>query len=310
MASAPILIATHLDPAGDGTVRGGLAWAGALDAPARLVHVTPEPWGVDPASWALAAALPSRDELDVQLAEQVARAARNDPSQPPARSGPPVWSGVVRSGSVHREIAAEAVQAGALLVVVGAHGTNPSAFPSLADTTDRVVRLADRPVLVRRAGAHAVPPRRALIAVDLSELSQDTLRAAFAILGALQPRPTITVAFVVGFFEARLLRAQKLLPAETGAQAVLDAAGADLAALLDRALAAGATRLEVERLVLEGDPKLTLQDLSTRFDLLAVGTHGRSGFDRLLTGSIASSLLARVASDVLVIPPQAARRDP
>jgi nucleotide-binding universal stress UspA family protein len=297
MASAPILIATHLDATGDGTVGGGLAWARALGAPARLVHVTPEPWGVDPASWALVAALPSRAELEAGLAAQVARVA-------PAGEAP-TWTAVVRSGSVHRAIAAEGVQSAARLLVLGAHGANASTFPSLADTTDRVVRLADRPVLVRRGGPHAVPPRRALIAVDLSELSQDTLASGLALLGALSPRPEITVAFVLGFFEARLLRAQKRLPADTPAGDVFAAAEGDLASLVARATTA-TPELVGERRVIEGDPKLALQDLSAQFDLLAVGTHGRSGFDRLLTGSIASSLLTRVACDVVVIPPRAA----
>jgi nucleotide-binding universal stress UspA family protein len=44
---------------------------------------------------------------------------------------------------------------------------------------------------------------------------------------------------------------------------------------------------------------------STRADLLALGTHGRSGFQRLVLGSIAEKVLRRASCPVLIVPPHA-----
>jgi nucleotide-binding universal stress UspA family protein len=45
---------------------------------------------------------------------------------------------------------------------------------------------------------------------------------------------------------------------------------------------------------------------STRADLLVLGTHGRSGFQRLVLGSVAEKVLRRAGCPVLTVPPGAA----
>jgi len=45
-------------------------------------------------------------------------------------------------------------------------------------------------------------------------------------------------------------------------------------------------------------------------DLLVMGTHGRSGFDRLLLGSVTEKLLRRAPCPVLTVPPHAPERAP
>jgi nucleotide-binding universal stress UspA family protein len=44
---------------------------------------------------------------------------------------------------------------------------------------------------------------------------------------------------------------------------------------------------------------------STRADMLALGTHGRSGFQRLMLGSVAARVLRRARCPVLIVPPRA-----
>jgi len=44
-------------------------------------------------------------------------------------------------------------------------------------------------------------------------------------------------------------------------------------------------------------------------DLVLLGTHGRSGFERFLLGSFALTVIRQGASSVLVIPPRAAHRE-
>jgi hypothetical protein len=42
-------------------------------------------------------------------------------------------------------------------------------------------------------------------------------------------------------------------------------------------------------------------------DLVLLGTHGRSGFQRLLIGSVAESVMRHSHGSLLVVPPAAAR---
>jgi nucleotide-binding universal stress UspA family protein len=64
--------------------------------------------------------------------------------------------------------------------------------------------------------------------------------------------------------------------------------------------------LRIDAAVREGDPVreiLSEADLR-RADLLVVGTHGRSGFDRLLLGSVTEKLLRKARCPVLTVPPR------
>jgi nucleotide-binding universal stress UspA family protein len=56
-----------------------------------------------------------------------------------------------------------------------------------------------------------------------------------------------------------------------------------------------------------GDPSRVVveQAVSDSADLIVIGTHGRSGFDRLLSGSVAEKVLRRAPCPVLTIPPHA-----
>jgi nucleotide-binding universal stress UspA family protein len=55
----------------------------------------------------------------------------------------------------------------------------------------------------------------------------------------------------------------------------------------------------------DGDPAKTIVDeaLTAGSDLVVMGTHGRSGFERLLIGSIAEKVLRKAPCPVLLVPP-------
>lgn len=56
-----------------------------------------------------------------------------------------------------------------------------------------------------------------------------------------------------------------------------------------------------------GNPAVVIVDraVSTPADLIVMGTHGRSGFDRLLSGSVTEKVLRKAPCPVLTIPPHA-----
>ncbi|HTM26046.1 MAG TPA: universal stress protein [Vicinamibacterales bacterium] len=57
----------------------------------------------------------------------------------------------------------------------------------------------------------------------------------------------------------------------------------------------------------EGDPLTAIVEAAEALeaDLIVMGTHGRSGFQRLLLGSVAENLLRKTACPVLTVPPRA-----
>jgi len=61
--------------------------------------------------------------------------------------------------------------------------------------------------------------------------------------------------------------------------------------------------LLVASCVLQGDPRETLIEVARteRADLVVVGSHGRTGLDRLLMGSVASHVVTHAPCSVLVV---------
>jgi nucleotide-binding universal stress UspA family protein len=66
----------------------------------------------------------------------------------------------------------------------------------------------------------------------------------------------------------------------------------------------GAQAVTIDAVVREGSPATEILDQATSMnaDLLVIGTHGRSGFERLLLGSVAGRVLRRALCPVLTVP--------
>jgi nucleotide-binding universal stress UspA family protein len=81
---------------------------------------------------------------------------------------------------------------------------------------------------------------------------------------------------------------------------------------LRRFVAPVAELVPAETVVVSGDPARTIleQAQGTEADLLVLGTHGRSGFERLVLGSVAEKVLRSAACPVLTVPPAAAQAAP
>lgn len=145
--------------------------------------------------------------------------------------------------------------------------------------------------------------RRILCPVDFSEYSRHAFDYAAAV--ARWYGSTITMLYV-----------QPIVPLAAvapGAPAfppyVMTVA--ERAALIDgmRRLAEGEAGREVsvEFQIAEGSVGIEILSMADRLptDLIVMGTHGRSGFDRLVLGSIAEKILRKAPCPVLVVPPRA-----
>jgi nucleotide-binding universal stress UspA family protein len=148
--------------------------------------------------------------------------------------------------------------------------------------------------------------KNVLCAIDLSDASGRTLTYAAAVARGYTAR--LTVLHVAPTFDAIQVRAGALgdaidivqpMPREQ----VLDELRKTLAA---SKIAADAATLAA----VAGEPVATIVDqaLSIPADLLVMGTHGRSGFDRLLLGSVTEKVLHKAPCPILTVPPHAPKK--
>jgi nucleotide-binding universal stress UspA family protein len=190
-------------------------------------------------------------------------------------------------------------EVGGDLIVVGASETRGPLAPLLGSTADRLLRRTHRPVLVVRGDF--APPHKVLAPVDLSMLAEQAVGVGLQLLDHVVEGPAeVDVLFVLSridregsanFSPEQVDRfAHEELDAFVG-RLVKRAAG-PAPTLLHPVLRSGAPRQEILE-YLEAHPA----------DLVLLGTHGRSGFERFLLGSVTGELLRRVGCHALVVPP-------
>lgn len=205
-------------------------------------------------------------------------------------------------------IAAECGRTDADLVVMATHGRGGMERFRLGSVTDYVVRHLSIPILVVHPDRHAPlreppPPRRILVALDLSPDSELILPPATAlarplgasltlvhIAGLVYPVPIPPMPFVV---EPSL---ELQVAARLAAQERLETIAREL----------GAAGLKADTLVLSGASAADgLLDLLhwPQFDMAAMTTHGRGGLGRALLGSVADRVLRESDKPVLVLRP-------
>jgi nucleotide-binding universal stress UspA family protein len=288
-----VLIGTDLAPATDPVLRLGVALARSAGARLSLVHAyeVPPVWGgavpLDVPGGQAVWLDDLRQRLHETLAAQAARCGLGAADEKLLRLGPPA-----------RVIADHARASKSSLVVVGA--APHRSWRALGSTADRVLRLAPCPVLLMRPGLE-LPPRRVLAPVDLSALSAQALRAGLDLLGRIGAPPEwIEVLFVLHPLE----RESSL---HFSGEQIDRFAADELRRFADRA-AAGTPPARVHPRVRVGYPQREILGAldETHADLLLIGTHGRSGFERLLLGSVTAEAVRESAVSALVLPPGAA----
>ena len=145
--------------------------------------------------------------------------------------------------------------------------------------------------------------KQILCPIDLSELSLRPLAYAAAFTRWYKAR--LTVVHVAPTFDPMLVRAGGLAePVRT----VFPMSREEVEAELRRAVeAAGAGALDVALVAEAGEAVATIVDRAVAIpaDLIVMGTHGRSGFDRLLLGSVTEKVLRKTPCPILTVPPHA-----
>jgi len=201
---------------------------------------------------------------------------------------------VTREGPAHEAVAEFVAERGVDLVVVGSSGRGGIGRRLLGSTTERVVRTAGVPTLVVHADDDPAAPVRLLYPTDGSEESDAALPyavdlaeefgASLRILSVVDDR-----AFGVGNALSGVLPEMR----EHHQDAVDRAAEyADDHGVLP------------EPAVIQGVPyeEIVSDAGVSSVDLIVMGSHGVTGVEHALIGSVAEKVLRRASMPVLVVP--------
>ena len=141
--------------------------------------------------------------------------------------------------------------------------------------------------------------RHILCPVDFSEPSAHAVEQAVAIAGSYGARISalhVCIPTSIPVFAGQM-------PASRAFEADVPRVREQTALGFQAAAAAG---VEVEVLVEAGDPARGILDCAARLapDLIVMGTHGASGFERVVLGSVTERVLRKAGCPVLTVPPR------
>lgn len=282
----PILVATAGDEAADAAIGLARLLAGSTAADVRMVSVV-EPMMLPDAGTVWMPAPPGFGaellaERQAAVDAQLARAGV-------AESG---WPVDIVVGDPARQIAARARVARARLLMLGRAADGPVRRFFGGALAQRLLRLADVPVLSVMPALTTLPGR-VVLAVDFSPYSLYAAQVALAIaapdaivhLVHVRPRP---------------------VPLTAGADDWERRYAGALPAAFERFVDElnGADGHQIETVTLAGAPASALVEFAEAAgtDLVVTGAHGRGFVDRLVLGSVATGLLHRAPCSVLCVP--------
>jgi nucleotide-binding universal stress UspA family protein len=205
---------------------------------------------------------------------------------------------LVRAGRVLDEV--HAASRGSDLVVLGACGERGAREAALGTLADRLVRTAERPVLVVKrppVGAY----RRALVLTDYSTAAEAAMRAALDVVGegAVHLLHAFNIPFegklrLAGVGDEDIAAYRREMRDRVFGQMQQALSGASAPERIQPGVVPGEIRTEALRAIERLRP-----------DLVAVGKQGQSLLEDMLLGSTTSHMLDQAGCDVLVVPRRA-----
>jgi len=223
---------------------------------------------------------------------------------------------LVPVGDIPLSIASHAVESGASLILLSAHGAGSPRSWLTGAVAQGVIRHAAPPVLLLRSNAkRSVPfaPQEVVVALDTERQGEVALPHAMRLARSLEiPLRLLVVVPTAETIPGDSSAAARLLPGGAAAALDLEATASEdsLAELVRRiATTAGDVRLVTD--VARGDPaQVIIARTQARPSILALATHGRVGFDALWSGSIGSRVIARGDGPFLLVHPEPAGAKP
>ena len=273
-------MATDMTLRGHRAVKRGLQLAIDTSANLRLIYVCSNelPQQVQATTEAFA-----RDELAAHSAE-----AREQ--------GVPVVSCSVLQGSAPEQILRAATDDKSDLIVVGEHRPSSIVQDLLGTTAGKILHHGQRPVLIAR-GEKSNRYASIVVAIDFSPASRSALRRVMEWF----PQADITVLSAYGKAKRMALSRDEL--AGEARRLALEGLLTEVAAELGPPAKTLTNR--IEPIAIYGWPEDVIDDFvrERKPGLVVLGTHGRSGFEQTLFGSVAEWIINSASCDTLAVPP-------
>ncbi|NHX37740.1 MULTISPECIES: universal stress protein [Halolamina] len=204
----------------------------------------------------------------------------------------------VERGNPYRAIVDYANAEGIDLITMPTHGRRGLERFLLGSTTERVVRRADVPVLTIRPHEETRiehPYRNVLVPTDGSACAEEALTTGIEMATVDNARLHLLSVIDTMALGADVRTEMQLETIEESANRIVDDA-ADLAT--ERGIDVPVTAVEFGSSI----PNTVLSYVDEHeVDLLVVGTHGRTGFDRYLLGSVTEKLIRTSPVPVLTV---------
>jgi nucleotide-binding universal stress UspA family protein len=236
------------------------------------------------------------DRAGKEIRDEAARII--DAALEKARAAGVAAQGRVLEGDPSREIVKFAEASHASEIVVGTHGRSGIARLLMGSVAEGVLRHAAIPVLTVRESVRVGAPTRIMVPIDGSKASLAAIDVAVDLAARLGAQ--LVVCHVVNMGEVAALTGgeAQLLPQ------CLEEAEAQGRQIVDEALARVGGRVPVSARIARGEPPYELDALAKDVhpDLIVIGSHGRTGLNRALLGSVAEGLVRGAKSPVMVVP--------
>lgn len=218
--------------------------------------------------------------------------------------------------SIAQAIAFDADDSGCDLIVMGTHGREGLERLLIGSIAERVTRVAHVPVMlvrpVQNAGRYAPRIARILVAVDGSDSSHlalltanrlaHALGASLEIISVIPDVPfTVAYAYSDGGYLPPFGDDRYASDLAANSQAVISKALGALEQTEPKAVLVNASSVPANGQRIAGAILLAAENLHA--DLIVIGTHGRSGVEELLLGSVAQGVSHRANIPVLLIRP-------
>ena len=234
-------------------------------------------------------------ELVPELQQKAVNRARNYLENRACRFTPLIVSTLTRLGSPREEIPALAKRCECSLLVMASHGRDGAEHLLLGSVAEGILRQAPCPVLLVRPQAPPVASfRHILVPVDGSE-------ASLAVLSELSD-------FLAAGGKVTLLQSSgvSLYPHFAHKDQAVESYLKEAEARLRKIQLPG---VPLEVVVLDGNPVDDILSWSrdNECDLIAMSSHGRSGFRRLWLGSVSEKVARHAICNVLIFPHAASR---
>jgi nucleotide-binding universal stress UspA family protein len=215
----------------------------------------------------------------------------------------------ILSGTPAREIVDHADRHKADLIVIGTHGHGAIARFFLGSVADRVVHESNCPVLVTKKPKGEVkhpkkkkkPFTRILFSTDFSETSNLALNQAVALTEDMNAELFVLHVVDDSLISTHVEEERKIILKELREHALKEMHDQLPEELLENFDTIGAVQ--------RGDPgkKIAAYAEKQHCDLIVLGTHGRTGIERALIGSVADKVVRGAKCPVYLVRPETSK---